>query len=198
MCVMCLSLNFYLFLILLNNRSSCFVFFKDWVEMTVKHLIISFKLLVTQWRFSLLSFLIAFFFHLTPSSQQKASSIKNNAARAVLYECIICVSGIFPCAGLLDKAAKVSLFFPSLFCAHFLFFFFLTPFPKAVADFLYSDNIDVKYMGLEGVKALVGVSVGYAEEHQMAVIDCLDSIDETIQVQKNKCLIHPPLTNSQP
>ena len=37
-------------------------------------------------------------------------------------------------------------------------------------------------MGLEGVKALVGVSVGYAEDHQMAVIDCLDSIDETIQV----------------
>ena len=38
-------------------------------------------------------------------------------------------------------------------------------------------------LGLLCVRSLVSVDIKYTENHQMAVIDCLDSSDETIQVR---------------
>ncbi|XP_050376332.1 AP-4 complex subunit epsilon [Argentina anserina] len=81
----------------------------------------------------------------------------SNIGNAVLYECICCVSAIHPNPKLLDQAAQV------------------------ISRFLKSDSHNLKYMGIDALGRLIKISPEIAEQHQLAVIDCLEDPDDTLK-----------------
>ncbi|XP_044467959.1 AP-4 complex subunit epsilon-like [Mangifera indica] len=81
----------------------------------------------------------------------------SNIGNAVLYECICCVSSVYPNPKLLESAADV------------------------VARFLKSDSHNLKYMGIDALGRLIKTSPEIAEQHQLAVIDCLEDPDDTLK-----------------
>ncbi|XP_031280122.1 AP-4 complex subunit epsilon [Pistacia vera] len=81
----------------------------------------------------------------------------SNIGNAVLYECICCVSSIYPNPKLLESAADV------------------------IARFLKSDSHNLKYMGIDALGRLIKTSPEIAEQHQLAVIDCLEDPDDTLK-----------------
>ncbi|XVF52161.1 hypothetical protein PTKIN_Ptkin04bG0242600 [Pterospermum kingtungense] len=81
----------------------------------------------------------------------------SNIGNAVLYECICCVSSIYPNPKLLESAADV------------------------ISRFLKSDSHNLKYMGIDALGRLIKISPEIAEQHQVAVIDCLEDPDDTLK-----------------
>ncbi|GFZ16296.1 adaptin family protein [Actinidia rufa] len=81
----------------------------------------------------------------------------SNIGNAVLYECICCVSSIHPNRKLLEVAAD------------------------AISKFLKSDSHNLKYMGIDALGRLIKISPEIAEQHQLAVIDCLEDPDDTLK-----------------
>ncbi|CAM8940417.1 unnamed protein product [Rhodiola kirilowii] len=80
-----------------------------------------------------------------------------NIGNAVLYECICCVSSIYPNTKLLEAAAT------------------------AISKFLKTDSHNLKYMGIDALGRLIKISPEIAEPHQLAVIDCLEDPDDTLK-----------------
>ncbi|KAK4748751.1 hypothetical protein SAY87_015337 [Trapa incisa] len=80
-----------------------------------------------------------------------------NIGNAILYECICCISSIYPNPKLLEAAAEV------------------------ISKFLKSDNHNLKYMGIDALGRLIKLSPDAAEQHQLAVIDCLEDPDDTLK-----------------
>ncbi|KAK1306689.1 AP-4 complex subunit epsilon [Acorus calamus] len=81
----------------------------------------------------------------------------SNIGNAVLYECICCVSSIYPNPNMLNAAAEVT------------------------SRFLKSDSHNLKYMGIDALGRLLKINPDIAEEHQLAVIDCLEDPDDTLK-----------------
>lgn len=81
----------------------------------------------------------------------------SNIGNAILYECICCVSSIHPNTKLLEAAADV------------------------ISRFLKSDSHNLQYMGIDGLGRLIKISPEIAEQHQLAVIDCLEDPDDTLK-----------------
>lgn len=81
----------------------------------------------------------------------------SNIGNAVLYECICCVSSIYPNPKLLEAAAEV------------------------ISKSLKSDSHNLKYMGIDALGRLIKISPDIAEQHQLAVIDCLEDPDDTLK-----------------
>ncbi|XP_019156389.1 PREDICTED: AP-4 complex subunit epsilon-like isoform X2 [Ipomoea nil] len=81
----------------------------------------------------------------------------SNIGNAILYECICCVSSIHPSPKLLESAAD------------------------AIAKFLKSDSHNLKYLGIDALGRLIKISPEIAEQHQLAVIDCLEDPDDTLK-----------------
>ncbi|KAK2647778.1 hypothetical protein Ddye_015267 [Dipteronia dyeriana] len=81
----------------------------------------------------------------------------SNIGNAILYECICCVSSIYPNPKLIESAADV------------------------IARFLKSDSHNLKYMGIDALGRLIKTSPEIAEQHQLAVIDCLEDPDDTLK-----------------
>lgn len=81
----------------------------------------------------------------------------SNIGNAVLYECICCVSAIYPNPKLLEAAAEI------------------------ISRFLKSDSHNLKYMGIDALGRLIKISPEIAEQHQLAVIDCLEDPDDTLK-----------------
>ncbi|XP_043720484.1 AP-4 complex subunit epsilon-like isoform X2 [Telopea speciosissima] len=81
----------------------------------------------------------------------------SNIGNAVLYECICCVSSIHSSPKLLESAAEVT------------------------SRFLKSDSHNLKYMGIDALGRLIKISPEIAEDHQLAVIDCLEDPDDTLK-----------------
>ncbi|KAG5134654.1 hypothetical protein JHK82_025842 [Glycine max] len=81
----------------------------------------------------------------------RRSDSMTNIGNAVLYQCICCVASIYPNPKLLEAAADV------------------------IAKFLKSDSHNLKYMGIDALGRLIKLSPHIAEQHQLAVIDCLES-----------------------
>ncbi|XP_027084502.1 AP-4 complex subunit epsilon [Coffea arabica] len=81
----------------------------------------------------------------------------SNIGNAVLYECICCISSIHPNPKLLESAAD------------------------AIAKFLKSDSHNLKYLGIDALGRLIKLSPEIAEQHQLAVIDCLEDPDDTLK-----------------
>ncbi|KAM1049162.1 hypothetical protein ACFX2C_028290 [Malus domestica] len=87
----------------------------------------------------------------------RKSESTSNIGNAVLYECICCVSSIYPNPKLLEQAAQV------------------------ISRFLKSDSHNLKYMGIDALGRLIKISPEIAEQHQLAVIDCLEDPDDTLK-----------------
>ncbi|XP_077229897.1 AP-4 complex subunit epsilon-like isoform X2 [Tasmannia lanceolata] len=81
----------------------------------------------------------------------------SNIGNAVLYECICCVSSIYSNPKLLNAAAEVT------------------------SRFLKSESHNLKYMGIDALGRLIRINPDIAEEHQLAVIDCLEDPDDTLK-----------------
>ncbi|CAN0334943.1 unnamed protein product [Ascophyllum nodosum] len=80
-----------------------------------------------------------------------------NVGYAVVYECVRTVTTIYPNAPLLDAAAA------------------------SISRFISAENHNLKYVGVTGLASIVRDHPKYAQEHQMAVIDCLEDPDETLK-----------------
>ncbi|KAK3008025.1 hypothetical protein RJ639_013437, partial [Escallonia herrerae] len=83
--------------------------------------------------------------------------LTSNIGNAILYESICCVSSIHPNPMLIDAAAD------------------------AISKFLKSDSHNLKYMGIDALGRLIKISPETAEQHQLAVIDCLEDPDDTLK-----------------
>ncbi|KAF7829108.1 AP-4 complex subunit epsilon [Senna tora] len=81
----------------------------------------------------------------------------SNIGNAILYECICCASSIHPNSKLIEASADV------------------------IAKFLKSDSHNLKYMGIDALGRLIKLSSQIAEQHQLAVIDCLEDPDDTLK-----------------
>ncbi|PWZ30268.1 AP-4 complex subunit epsilon [Zea mays] len=81
----------------------------------------------------------------------------SNIGNAILYECICCISFIFPNPKMLEAAAETT------------------------SKFLKSDSHNLKYMGIDALGRLIKINPDIAEEHQLAVIDCLEDPDDTLK-----------------
>ncbi|KAJ6797853.1 AP-4 complex subunit epsilon [Iris pallida] len=81
----------------------------------------------------------------------------SNIGNAVLYESICCVSSIYPNTKLIEAAAETT------------------------SKFLKSDSHNLKYMGIDALGRLIKINPDIAEEHQLAVIDCLEDPDDTLK-----------------
>eukprot|EP01087_Luapelamoeba_hula_P021168 TRINITY_DN7349_c0_g1_i1.p1 TRINITY_DN7349_c0_g1~~TRINITY_DN7349_c0_g1_i1.p1 ORF type:complete len:1259 (-),score=225.82 TRINITY_DN7349_c0_g1_i1:38-3778(-) len=88
---------------------------------------------------------------------QKATSGKSNGAFAVSYECVKTITSIIPRSDLLQLAAQ------------------------AVASMLASSANNLKYMGIEGLSAIVQLDPSQAHKHQLHVVQCLQDPDESLQ-----------------
>lgn len=88
---------------------------------------------------------------------KKADDTTNNIGFAITYQCVKTVSQIYPNQALLEKAAS------------------------SISRFLTSENNNLKFLGINALIAIVQINAKYALEHQMVVVDCLESSDETLK-----------------
>ena len=87
----------------------------------------------------------------------KKADIGINAGYAIVYECIRTIVQIYPNATLLDSAGE------------------------AISRFIQSRAHNLKYLGVTGLALIVETHPQYAAAHQIAVMDCLEDTDETLQ-----------------
>ncbi len=87
----------------------------------------------------------------------KKADVGINAGYAIVYECIKCITKIYPNTKLLDAAAD------------------------AISRFIESRSHNLKYLGVTGLAMIVETHPQYAAQHQMSVMDCLEDSDETLQ-----------------
>lgn len=80
-----------------------------------------------------------------------------NAGYAIVYECVKTIVSIYPNTNLLNAAAD------------------------AIARFIDSRSHNLKYLGVTGLAMIVESQPQYAAQHQLAVMDCLEDPDETLQ-----------------
>lgn len=80
-----------------------------------------------------------------------------NVGYAIIYECVKCITKIYPDHGLLELAAS------------------------NISRFISSENHNLRYLGVTGLAQIVQVNPTYATEHQMVVVDCLEDPDETLK-----------------
>lgn len=80
-----------------------------------------------------------------------------NAGYAVVYECVKTIAVIYPNPKLLDAAGE------------------------AISRFIRSRSHNLKYLGVTGLAMIVESNPQYAAQHQLAVMDCLEDPDETLQ-----------------
>ncbi|XP_047337628.1 AP-4 complex subunit epsilon-like [Impatiens glandulifera] len=87
----------------------------------------------------------------------KKCDTTSNIGNAILYEGICCVATLHPNPKLLGAAAE------------------------AISKLLKSDSHNLKYLGIDALGRLIKTSPEIAEQHQLAVIDCLEDPDHTLK-----------------
>jgi len=87
---------------------------------------------------------------------RKAEEAGINASNAIVYECIRCITNIYPNNTLLDCAGA------------------------SISRFLSSRSQNLRYLGVTGLASIVERHPKYAADHQLAVIECLEDQDETL------------------
>ena len=88
---------------------------------------------------------------------RRADDTGINIGYAVTYQCVKTISTIYPNQNLLETAGK------------------------SIARFLTSENNNLKYLGINALIPIVQINPKYSLEHQMTVVDCLESHDETLK-----------------
>ena len=66
---------------------------------------------------------------------------------------------------------------------------------NSINKFLESENNNLKYLGINALISIVTVNPKFALEHQLTVVDCLESSDQTLQRETLDLLFK--MTNSQ-
>ncbi|CAD7698737.1 unnamed protein product [Ostreobium quekettii] len=90
----------------------------------------------------------------------KQGSMKNTIGHAVLYECVRTITTISPDPQLLEAAART------------------------IAGFLKSESShNLKYMGMAALGGIVRINPRQAQEHQAAVMECLEDFDDTLKLK---------------
>ncbi|KAL7517944.1 hypothetical protein ACHAWX_002817 [Stephanocyclus meneghinianus] len=87
---------------------------------------------------------------------RKAEEAGINASNAIVYECIRCITIIYPNPVLLDAAGN------------------------SISRFLSSRSQNLRYLGVTGLASIVERHPKYAADHQLAVIECLEDKDDTL------------------
>mmetsp|Transcript_39384 Transcript_39384/g.111611 ORF Transcript_39384/g.111611 Transcript_39384/m.111611 type:complete len:951 (-) Transcript_39384:233-3085(-) len=87
----------------------------------------------------------------------RRSTTGHTIGNAVVYECVRTITAAYPNATLLQSAAEM------------------------VSTFLRSSSHNLKYIGIDSLAAVVAINPKYAQEQQMAVIDCLEDPDESLK-----------------
>ena len=87
---------------------------------------------------------------------RKAEEAGINASNAIVYECIRCITVIYPNPVLLDAAGN------------------------SISRFLSSRSQNLRYLGVTGLASIVEKHPKYAADHQLAVIECLEDKDDTL------------------
>ncbi|XP_019934196.2 AP-4 complex subunit epsilon-1 [Paralichthys olivaceus] len=103
-------------------------------------------------------------------SLQRAE-MNHNITYAILFECVKCVYTIHPKSDLLEKAAK------------------------CIGNFVLSQKINLKYLGLKALTYVVQQDPKLALQHQMTIIECLDHPDLIIKRETLELLFR--ITNAQ-
>ncbi|GHP12342.1 hypothetical protein PPROV_001107000 [Pycnococcus provasolii] len=88
-----------------------------------------------------------------PSAQSHTSTIQS----ALVFETIRTIATIYPSTELLTLAAQ------------------------STSALLRSKHRNLKYVGIDSLMHITRVNPSYAQEHQMAVVDCLEDSDDTIR-----------------
>jgi len=94
---------------------------------------------------------------------RRADDTGINIGYAITYQCVKTVATIYPNSQLLELAS-VSL-------SRFL----------SAGGLAISLNNNLKYLGINALISIVAINPKYALEHQMVVVDCLESRDETLK-----------------
>ncbi|XP_064597579.1 AP-4 complex subunit epsilon-1-like [Liolophura sinensis] len=98
------------------------------------------------------------------------ATVRDNAAFAILFECVVTITTIWPNTDLLYKAASY------------------------VGKFLRSKGNNLRYAGLKALGYLVRAGPEFVMDYQMIVVECLDDTDQAIQ-RKTYDLLYQ-MTNS--
>ncbi|XP_070828914.1 AP-4 complex subunit epsilon-1 isoform X1 [Chaetodon trifascialis] len=101
----------------------------------------------------------------------RRAEMNHNITYAILYECVKCIYAIHPKSDLLEKAAK------------------------CIGNFVLSQKINLKYLGLKALTYVVQQDPKLALQHQMTIIECLDHPDLIIKRETLELLFR--ITNAQ-
>ncbi|XP_034540967.1 AP-4 complex subunit epsilon-1 [Notolabrus celidotus] len=101
----------------------------------------------------------------------RRAEMNHNITYAILYECVKCIYTIHPKSELLEKAAK------------------------CIGNFVLSQKINLKYLGLKALTYVVQQDPKLALQHQMTIIECLDHPDLIIKRETLELLFR--ITNAQ-
>ncbi|XP_074534430.1 AP-4 complex subunit epsilon-1 [Halichoeres trimaculatus] len=101
----------------------------------------------------------------------RRAEMNHNITYAILYECVKCIYTIHPKSDLLEKAAK------------------------CIGNFVLSQKINLKYLGLKALTYVVQQDPKLALQHQMTIIECLDHPDLIIKRETLELLFR--ITNDQ-
>lgn len=91
------------------------------------------------------------------STLRRADDTSINIGYAVTYQCVKTIAGIYPSQQLLEQAAS------------------------SVSRFLKSENNNLKYLGINALTQIVSINQKYVLDHQLTVVDCLESQDDTLK-----------------
>ena len=116
----------------------------------------------------------------------RKADLSTNIGNAVLYEAVCCAAGIHPNTKLLEATADAMSRFLKvcrIVAAYYVNclsdrVFLWGLFNIYVTD-EQSDSHNLKYMGIDALGRLIKLSPEIAEQHQLAVIDCLEAVSYT-------------------
>lgn len=101
-----------------------------------------------------------------------------NIGNALIYECISTIASIHPNTKLLESAAvQTSRFLKVrvLYGHSVITYLGQVSFLSMSSDlWLQNESHNLKYMGIDALGRIIKINPDFAEEHQLAVIDCLE------------------------
>lgn len=94
-----------------------------------------------------------------------------NIGYALVYQCLKCITMIFPSQSLIDAATTT------------------------ISRFLSSESHNLKYIGITGLAYIVKIDPKYTLNYQSLVVDCLEDADDTLKIKTLDLLFK--MTNNQ-